>query len=119
MKYGLRTAKHFISNLFSKPVKRDISSSASIYNSELTDDNGEKLDLTPFKGKKLLIVNTASECSYTIQYETLEKLFQQEKNGLSVIAIPANDFAKQEPLSDSGINSFCRVNFGVTFPVFK
>lgn len=79
---------------------------------------GKPLPLSQFKGKVLLIVNTASECGFTPQYEGLEKLYNAYKDkGLVVIGVPSNDFGKQEPGSSEEIAKFCKVNYGVTFPM--
>jgi glutathione peroxidase len=79
----------------------------------------EPVSLCRFSGKVLLIVNTASECGYTPQYEGLEKLYRRYRDrGLVVLGFPANDFGGQEPGSNKEIAQFCRVNYGITFPVF-
>jgi glutathione peroxidase len=79
----------------------------------------EPVSLCQFRGKVLLIVNTASECGYTPQYEGLEKLYRRYRdNGFAVLGFPANDFGSQEPGSDKEIANFCRVNYGITFPMF-
>ncbi|WP_243751602.1 glutathione peroxidase [Niastella caeni] len=90
-----------------------------IYELSIPLNNGNTLPLQTFKGKKLLLVNTASDCGYTNQYEDLQKLYQQFNNQLEIIAFPANDFKEQEKGSDSDIAQFCKVNFGVTFPLAK
>ncbi len=78
----------------------------------------DPMPLEQFKGKVLLIVNTASECGFTGQYEGLEKLYTTYKDrGLVVIGVPSNDFGKQEPGSNQEIANFCRINYGVTFPM--
>lgn len=75
--------------------------------------------LGEYRGRVLLLVNTASRCGFTPQYESLEKLYQRyEERGLTVLGFPANDFLGQEPGTDAEIQSFCRLNYGVTFPVF-
>lgn len=81
--------------------------------------NGEKpLPLSSFKGKVLLVVNTASKCKFTPQYKELETLYQQYKDlGLVILGVPSNDFRDQEPGSASDIASFCEINYGVTFPL--
>ena len=84
---------------------------------QLTD--GTQLDLKEYKGKKLLLVNTASDCGYTGQYEGLEKLYQNYKDKLVVIGFPANDFKEQEKGTDKNIAAFCKINYGVTFPIMK
>lgn len=92
----------------------------SIYDLSVPLNNGNSLSLQSYKGKKkLLLVNTASNCGYTNQYDDLQKLYQQFSNQLEIIAFPANDFKEQEKGSDSDIAQFCRVNFGVTFPLAK
>jgi len=91
----------------------------SIYELSVPLNNGNALPLNTFKGKKLLLVNTASDCGYTNQYDDLQKLYQQFNNQLEIIAFPANDFKEQEKGSDNDIARFCKVNFGVTFPLAK
>jgi glutathione peroxidase len=79
----------------------------------------EPVSLCQFSGKVLLIVNTASECGYTPQYDGLEKLYRRYRDkGFAVLGFPANDFGGQEPGSNKEIAQFCRVNYGITFPVF-
>ncbi len=76
------------------------------------------LPLDSFRGKVLIIVNTASKCGFTPQYAGLEKLYERYKDrGLVILGVPSNDFANQEPGSDQEIVTFCRINFGVTFPM--
>jgi glutathione peroxidase len=80
---------------------------------------GEPVSLCRFSGKVLLIVNTASECGYTPQYEGLEGLYRRYRDkGFVILGFPANDFGGQEPGSNKEIAQFCRVNYGVTFPMF-
>lgn len=82
--------------------------------------DGTEFPLAQFKGKVLLIVNTASKCGFTKQYAGLENLYNKYKDqGLVVLGVPSNDFGSQEPSSDNEIQNFCQVNFGVTFPVLK
>lgn len=82
--------------------------------------NGSALPLSHFKGKTLLIVNTASECGFTKQYEGLQQLYDAYKDrGLVIIAVPSNDFGKQEPGDNTQIQQFCQINYGVNFPVVQ
>lgn len=91
----------------------------SFYSLKGTLNNGTELDLATLKGKKVLLVNTASECGYTNQYNDLQKLHEQYGNSLQVIGFPANDFKEQEKGTDEEIAEFCKVNFGVSFPLMK
>jgi glutathione peroxidase len=81
--------------------------------------DGTAQELSKWKGKKILIVNTASECGYTPQYEDLQKLATAYPEKLVVLGFPANDFGGQEPGSNTEITSFCKKNYGVTFPLFE
>ena len=89
----------------------------TIYQFKVQAINGGIIDFTQFKGKKILIVNTASECGYTPQYEGLEKLYEQFKDKLVIIGFPSNDFFGQEPGSNSEIHKFCSEKYNVTFPI--
>lgn len=91
----------------------------SFYSQKLTLINGDTLDLATLKGKKVLLVNTASECGYTNQYDDLQKLSQDYKDKLVILGFPANDFKEQEKGSNEDIASFCKLNFGVTFPLMQ
>ncbi len=85
---------------------------------KLTDIDGKEFDLSQLKGKVVLIVNVASECGYTPQYEGLQELYKKyEKAGLVVIGIPSNDFGRQEPGSNEEIKKFCTTRYKVTFPM--
>src|SRR5688500_5932714 len=90
---------------------------SSIYDFKVKGLDGSTIDLAQFKGKKILIVNTASECGYTPQYAELQKLYDTYGSKLAVIGFPANNFGGQEPGSNSEIASFCKKNYGVTFPM--
>ena len=92
---------------------------ASIHNISIEGINGNELRLEQFRGKKLLIVNVASECDYTPQYEQLEELYRHYNESLSIIGCPSNDFGQQEPDSEEKILTFCQTMFQVTFPLSK
>lgn len=86
----------------------------------VTTNRGEELDLTSKKGKVLLVVNTASKCGFTPQYDGLEKLYQDFKDSdFEVLGFPCNQFGAQEPGNADEIAEFCKVNFGVTFPLMQ
>ena len=90
----------------------------SIYDYEYISIEGEKVSMADYKDQVLLIVNTASKCGFTPQYAGLEKLYRQYKGrGFTVIGFPCNQFMEQEPGSDSEIEEFCSVRYGVTFPL--
>jgi glutathione peroxidase len=89
------------------------------YSLKVELNNGTVLDLNQFKGKKIILVNTASDCGYTGQYEELEKLYQKNKDKLVIIGFPANDFKEQEKKDDAAIAEFCKINYGVTFYLAK
>ena len=94
-------------------------SAPSIYDFEVLDIHYKKTTLSPYKGKVILIVNTASRCGFTPQFEGLEKLYQTFKsNGFVVLGFPCNQFGSQEPLNEPQIENFCRLDYGVTFPMF-
>ncbi len=87
----------------------------SIYQFKINSIDGEPINLADFKGKKILLVNTASKCGFTPQYKELEELSKKYKNKLVVIGLPANNFGNQEPGEAEDIKAFCEKNFGVTF----
>jgi len=91
----------------------------SLYNLSIALNNGDSIPLSNYKGKKLLLVNTASDCGYTDQYDDLQKLYEENKDKLVIIGFPANDFKEQEKGTDEDIEKFCRLNYGVTFPLSK
>jgi len=87
----------------------------SIYDIELTSLSGEQINLSDFKGKKILFVNVASKCGYTSQYKYLQELSEKYGEKVEVIGLPCNQFGNQEPGSKSEIKEFCTKNYGVTF----
>lgn len=92
----------------------------TIYDFEINRLSGEKESLSKYKGSVLLIVNTASECGFTPQYEGLQNLYEELKDqGFVVLGFPCNQFGHQEPGDEKEIKEFCEVNYGVTFPMFE
>jgi glutathione peroxidase len=89
----------------------------SVYDFKVPGLDGNTIDLSTYKGKKILIVNTASKCGNTPQYEALEKLYEKYKDKLVIIGFPANNFGGQEPGSNGEIKEFCKKNYGVSFPM--
>jgi glutathione peroxidase len=92
-------------------------SAQSIHSFTVKSIDGKDIKMSGFKGKKILIVNTASKCGYTPQYESLEKVYEQYKDKLVIIGFPCNQFGGQEPGSNEEIVEFCKKNYGVTFPL--
>ena len=92
---------------------------AGIYDFTVADIGGKKVKLDRYKGKVMLVVNTASECGFTPQYQGLEKLYEKlHGKGLEVLGFPCNQFGEQEPGTNKDIATFCERNYGVTFPMF-
>ncbi|MGH1517312.1 glutathione peroxidase [Chryseobacterium sp. JK1] len=89
----------------------------TIYDFTVEGLDGKEINFADFKGKKILIVNTASECGFTPQYADLEKVYEEYKDKLVVIGFPANNFGGQEPGTNIEIGKFCQKNYGVTFPM--
>ena len=102
--------------LFNYIEKTDLSlPSESLYEIEINNIKGEKIELIKFKGKKILFVNVASKCGYLNQYKDLQKLYENYKDKLVVIGLPCNQFGEQEPGANEEINSFCKINYEVNF----
>ena len=110
--FGCKVIKTRPENIMIKP------GSKSFYDFSAKSIDGEEIELSEFKGKKVLVVNVASECGYTPQYKGLQKLYETYRDRLVVLGFPANDFGKQEPGTNEEIKEFCRKNFSVTFPMF-
>lgn len=92
----------------------------SIYTFKVEDLEGKEFDFASLKGKKIMVVNTASKCGLTPQYKDLQALYEEYKDkGLVIIGFPANDFMKQEPGTNEEIGAFCEKNYGVTFPMMS
>jgi glutathione peroxidase len=92
---------------------------ASVYDFKINAIDGKPVDFAQFKGKTLLIVNTASQCGYTRQYADLQELHKQHGNKITVLGFPANNFGGQEPGTNGEIATFCQKNYGVTFQMFE
>ncbi len=107
----------FFSFLFAAPPQTDATLPESIYDFQVEGLEGGTIDFADFKGKKILIVNTASKCGFTPQYAELEALYQQYQDKLVIVGFPANNFMHQEPGSNEDIAEFCQKNYGVTFPM--
>ena len=91
----------------------------NLYKYSATDVNGDIITFEQFKGKYILIVNTASKCGFTPQYGQLQQLYERYKDKLVICAFPANDFLWQEPLTNDGIKKFCYNNYGVSYHIFE
>lgn len=90
---------------------------SSIYDFKVNGLEGGTIDFSQYKGKKILIVNTASKCGFTPQYKDLEQLYEQHKDKLVIVGFPANNFMHQEPGTNAEIKEFCEKNYGVSFPM--
>lgn len=92
----------------------------NIYDFKLKSINGKEVSLADYKGRVLVIVNTASKCGFTPQYEELQELYKiYQEQGLEILGFPSNQFAEQEPGSNAEVQNFCQINYGVTFPLFE
>ncbi len=105
-----RNARHIENINRAKPVN-------SFYDLKATANDGTDIDFSSFKGKKVLLVNTASNCGYTGQYDQLEQLYTEYRDKLVVIGFPANDFKGQEKGTDEEIAAFCKTNYDIKFPI--
>ncbi len=99
--------------------KVGIKAPQSIYSLNVVMNDGSTTSLASFKGKKLMLVNTASDCGYTGQFDGLQALYEKMGDNLVIIGFPANDFKEQEKGTDEEIGAFCRKNYGVSFPLAK
>ena len=108
----------FLSFLFpnNKP-KFDENIPVSVYQFKVAALDGNEIDFSTFKGKKILIVNTASKCGFTKQYAELEELFESHKERLVIVGFPANNFMRQEPGDNEQIAIFCKNKYGIIFPM--
>jgi glutathione peroxidase-family protein len=103
-----------------KLIRHNVSTPKSIHKYSVKDINGENFDFAALKGKKVMIVNTASRCGYTKQFEGLQELYEKYKDqNFMIIGFPSNDFMNQDPGTNEEILEFCSVNYGVTFPMMS
>ena len=99
-------------------VAADAAHAVGVIDHTVTSIEGDTVDLGGYRGRPMLIVNTASKCGFTKQYDTLQKLYETYGDrGLAIIGFPSNDFGNQEPGTEEEIAAFCRLNYGVTFPM--
>lgn len=103
----------------SQPVGVEISAKQSLYDFKVKSLDGKTVDLSIYKGKKVIILNTASKCGFTPQYADWEKFYEENKSKVVVLGFPSNQFGGQEPGADSEIAAFCQKNYGVNFPMFS
>jgi glutathione peroxidase len=119
MKNFLLSILTFIMSCGTKAPKNSISKADSIYDFTMKDIKGNDVSLSKYKGKVVVIVNTASKCGLTPQYESMQKFYEQYKDkGVEVIGFPANNFLYQEPGTEEEIASFCSLNYHVTFDMY-
>ncbi len=97
--------------------KQSVASKPTIYKFKVEGIDGGQIDFSKFRGKKILIVNTASQCGYTKQYKELQELYEKYKSKLVIVGFPANNFGGQEPGTNAEIKTFCTSNYNVTFPM--
>lgn len=100
-------------------INSDNTMKSSFYDFKMKDLDGKEVDFSSYEGKKIMVVNVASKCGYTPQYEALQKLYEDHSDKIVILGFPANNFGGQEPGTNDEIKSFCSENFGVTFPVFE
>ena len=116
---GCGSANSSTSTTTDAPIMSETTAATSVYDFTLKTIDGKEVKLDQYKGKKLLIVNTASECGYTPQYKELEQLYKAHGDKVVVLGFPANNFGGQEPGTEKQIATFCEKNYGVTFPLFS
>lgn len=116
-KYNMNPIKIFMATLFSKSNPTKEIEESSIYDISILGLNGKPIQLSNYKGKYILFVNVASKCGFTPQYKDLQKLYDANNDNLVIVGVPCNQFGKQEPGNANEIESFCEVNYGVTFPI--
>jgi len=119
-KNEIKKEKTIVMDATEQKGSSDQKNQANIYQFSVTDLYGEPFDFNSVKGKKVMIVNTASKCGFTPQYEHLQKLYDTYKDkNFVIVGFPANNFGQQEPGTDKEIAAFCKENYGVTFPMMS
>ena len=117
---GIILMMGFVFPYFFKTEKVNIEGlSSSFYDYSVELINGDKVTLDKYKGKKVIIVNVASKCGYTYQFGGLQKLYDEYGDKVEIIGVPSNDFLFQEPGKNKDIQTFCKSNYGVEFPIIK
>ena len=116
---GMLTIPFMKDQIESQPVGVEISAKQSLYDFKVKSLDGKMVDLSVYKGKKVIILNTASKCGFTPQYADWEKFYEENKSKVVVLGFPSNQFGGQEPGADSEIAAFCQKNYGVNFPMFS
>jgi len=112
--------KKIIMMVISIAFAMSLSAQTGFYDFVVKDIDGKEFSFSSLKGKKVMVVNVASKCGFTPQYEALESLYKKyQSKGFVIVAFPANNFLKQEPGTDAEIKEFCTLNYGVTFPVMS
>jgi glutathione peroxidase len=114
MVYARLTGKNI-----SRGNPRGVEGGRSFYELETVLNDGSTLSFSSLRGKKVLLVNTASDCGYTNQYEALQELYNRFEGALTIVAFPANDFKEQEKGDDAEIAAFCKLNYGISFPLAR
>jgi glutathione peroxidase len=117
MVYPIFNGLNKLAGKSSNILKSNTVSNTSFYSLKATLNNGTVLDFSTLKNKKVMIVNTASDCGFTNQYEGLQELHEKYKDKVQVIGFPSNDFGEQEKAADEAIAQFCKINYGVSFPM--
>lgn len=102
-----------------KTIQSNTMAPVSFYDLTISLNNGKTFHFSDLKNNKVLLVNTASDCGYTNQYESLQALYDQYKGSLQIIGFPSNDFGEQEKGDDKAIEQFCKINYGIRFPLSK
>ena len=115
----MRLSKSSNKNAKKTRNKDDIKPVIPFYSLTATDIKGAKINFSLFKGKKIVIVNTASDCGYTAQYAELQELYNGSEEKFNLLGFPSNDFANQEKGNDDAIATFCKNNYSITFPLMK